>query len=60
MTWLSGSTFRKGDCRREMLSAVFSVSSKIASPVLLAKSARTIVSLSVSFGLAVEAKITAD
>ena len=47
-TSLSESTFRKGDCRRETLSAVFSVSSKIASPVLLAKSARTIVSFSVS------------
>ena len=44
----SESTFRNGDCRRETLSAVFSVSSNTASPVLLAKSARTMVSFSVS------------
>ncbi len=47
-TSLSESTFKKGDCRRETLSAVFSVSSNTASPVLLAKSARTMVSFSVS------------
>jgi hypothetical protein len=35
-TTLSRSTFRKGDCRRETLSGVLSVSSKIASPVLYA------------------------
>src|SRR5271156_3968269 len=43
----SGSTFRNGDWLRETLSAVFSVSSNTASPVLLAKSARTMVALSV-------------
>ena len=47
-TSLSGSTFRKGDCRRETLSAVFSVSSNTASPVLLSKSERTMVSFSVN------------
>jgi hypothetical protein len=45
-TSLLESRLRKGDCRREMLRPVFSVSSNIASPVLLAKSARTMVSLS--------------
>jgi hypothetical protein len=37
-TLFSGSTFRNGDWLRATLSAVFSVSSKTASPVLLAKS----------------------
>jgi hypothetical protein len=37
-TSLSESIFRKGDCRREKLSAVFSASSNTASPVLLEKS----------------------
>src|ERR1035438_2331985 len=43
----SESTFKKGDCRKETLSAVFSVSSNTGSPVLLAKSARTMESFSV-------------
>jgi hypothetical protein len=42
-TSLSESTFRKGDWRREMLSAVLSVSSKTESPVLFSKSARDFV-----------------
>jgi len=43
----SGSTFRNGDWFKETLSAVLSVSSNTASPVLLAKSARVTVSFSV-------------
>ena len=47
-TLFSESTFRNGDWFRATLSAVLRVSSNTASPVLLAKSARTIVSFSVS------------
>jgi hypothetical protein len=46
-TLFSESTFRNGDWFRETPSAVLSVSSNTGSPVLLAKSARTMVSLSV-------------
>ena len=48
-TSLSESTLRKGDCRKETLSPVFSVSSKTGSCVVLVKSERAMVSLSVSF-----------
>jgi hypothetical protein len=47
VTSSSESTFRKGDCRREMVSPVFSVSSNTASPGVFVKSSRAIVSLSV-------------
>src|SRR5271166_6185142 len=43
--------FRKGDCPRLTARACFRVSSKTGSAVELAKSERTMVSFSVSFGL---------
>src|SRR5215469_4308410 len=45
---LSDSTLKKGDCRRERLRATFRESSKVVSPVLLIKSARTMVSSGVN------------
>jgi hypothetical protein len=47
-TLLSGSTFRNGDWLSATLSACLRVSSKIASPVVLEKSVRTMVSFSVN------------
>src|SRR5713226_178565 len=44
-----GITRRKGDCSRSTASACFNVPSNTGSPVVLAKSARTTVSFSVSF-----------
>jgi hypothetical protein len=48
VTFLSESTFKKGDCSSSTASACFKASSKTVSPVLLSKSANTIVSFSVS------------
>ena len=50
---------RKGDCCNCMVSACFSVSSKTGSPVELAKSARTIVSVSVSLAWVFEGQYSA-
>ena len=49
-TLLPETKSRKGDCDNWMVSACFSVASKTASPVLLSKSATTMVSLLVSLG----------
>ena len=59
-TSLSGSTLRKGDCRRETLSAVFSVSSKIAIARAVGKIGENDGVLVGEFGLAVEVEVTAD
>src|ERR1700745_239104 len=49
-TFCAGRTLRKGDCDSCTDRACFKASSKTASPVVLVKSARTIVSFSVSTG----------
>ena len=48
VTFRSERMFRNGDCPRSTASACFSVSSNTGSPVLLAKSASTMLSFSVS------------